>query len=119
MVGSFPITICVRLKYDKICVIVPVNKATTCFEMKKSFLEAISAMDDIGGSTLVTDNIKLWKQSSDDGSNEIWIGLDNTATVDKSGLDQGHIVGVSIQKDGDFAEPVIAIPPEAEPIMDD
>ena len=57
-------------------------------------------MDDIGGSTLVTDNIKLWKQSSDDGSNEIWIGLDNTATVDKSGLDQGHIVGVSIQKDG-------------------
>ena len=119
---------------------IPVDKGTTALEMKTCFLEATSTLEDIDGPSLNLKGIKLWKQSTDDDGNEKWLPLEDGATVDKSGLDQGHIVGVSVKRDGkafmrgtkkcrladdngtgDFPKPVIAVavPEEQELIADE
>lgn len=82
------------------------DSITTVAELKDAFLEAVSAGDDPRGpeddtsEALSSDNIKLWKLISAEEGHEAWKGLEDRTTVDKAGLDQGHTVGVSFEKDG-------------------
>jgi hypothetical protein len=98
-----------------------VTSRTTVSELKTSFIEAItntlnqmrdpepepevkaelatllplSTEDDPDPDPTVK-TIKLFKQSEDEQGDEKWIPLDDDkANVDRIGLDQGHVVGVS------------------------
>lgn len=78
---------------------VPVEKSTTIFELKKAFIEASHALgeDDV---EMRPANIRLYKQGVDSEGSESWVALDDEATVDKAGLEQGHLVGVSFSSKG-------------------
>lgn len=84
----------------------PVTSKTTVAELKTAFLEAIAtSLEDLKDSEgleedPIYETIKLFKQSEDDEGNEKWIPLDDKTNVDKAGLDQGHVVGISFQREG-------------------
>lgn len=83
---------------------VPVEKSMTISELKQSFIEAsLAAASSEEEDALESKpaNIKLFKQGVDTEGNESWVALDDKATVDRAGLDQGHIVGVSFSKEGE------------------
>lgn len=83
---------------------------TTVSELKSTFIEAISSsLEDLQESESIdydptVKELKLFKQSEDDQGDEKWIPLEDSTNVDKAGLDQGHVVGVSFEKDGEFWE---------------
>lgn len=91
-----------------VSVAVPVTASTKVSELKTILIEAIhTSLEELKDSEGLdedptTSTIKLFKQSEDDQGNEKWIPLEDVATVDKAGLDQGHVVGVSFQRDGRF-----------------
>lgn len=93
----------------KVTVTIPVEKTTTIGQLKSTFIEAVAGQDEInekiaGGGELGAESIKLWKYSSDDDGNEKWIALgSDSATVDRAGLDQSHVVGVSFLENGECA----------------
>ena len=118
---------------------IPVEKSMTVLELKQAFIEASKAAASSEEDAVETKpaNIKLFKQGVDSEGNESWVALDDKATVDRAGLDQGHVVGASFAsqgatdlrlddeaeltglRSGKFAEPVIANPEDenAEPPM--
>lgn len=80
---------------------VPVEKSTTVLELKESFIEASSAAASEGDEVETRPaNIKLFKQGVDSEGHESWVPLDDKMTVDKAGLDQGHLIGVSFSSKG-------------------
>lgn len=91
-----------------VCVAIPVTKQTTVSELKSTFIEATSSsLDSLQESEGLQSNpttktIKLFKQSEDEQGNEKWIPLEDSTNVDKAGLDQGHVVGVSFERDGEL-----------------
>lgn len=100
-----------RLDLLQVAVLVPVDKNTRMTEVKASFLEAIaplspedaasSGIPDPGTLGSSGDSIRLFKDSTDDSGEPIWLPLADSATVDKAGLDQGHTVGVSFKTPGE------------------
>lgn len=89
-----------------VSVAAPVTSTTTVSQLKSTFIEAIqSSLEELKDSEGLEDDpttstIKLFKQSEDEQGNEKWIPLDDSNNVDKAGLDQGHVVGVSFKRDG-------------------
>lgn len=89
-----------------VSVAAPVSSTTTVSQLKATFIEAVqSSLEDLMdgddvSSPPTTSTIKLFKQSEDEQGNEKWIPLDDSINVDKAGLDQGHVVGVSFKKNG-------------------
>lgn len=82
------------------------TSTTTVSQLKSTFIEAIqSSLEELKDSEGLEDDpttstIKLFKQSEDEQGIEKWIPLDDSTNVDKAGLDQGHVVGVSFKRDG-------------------
>jgi hypothetical protein len=77
-----------------------VDKTTKTSELKKAFIEASTVIEEYEDLNLSQSQIKLFKSTQDDEGGQTWLEMDDTATVDKVGLDQGHVVGVSLKKDG-------------------
>ena len=100
-----------------VCVMVPVDKKTTVLELKEAFIAAygdgrdpsLPSMDDdelVEGAAQAkaqtVDSIKLFKHTLDEDDNDAWIPMDDhKSNVDKVGLDQGHVVGVSLKTNGE------------------
>ncbi len=85
-----------------VCVMIPVEKSMTILELKQAFIEASKAAASSEEDAVETKpaNIKLFKQGVDSEGNESWVALDDKATVDRAGLDQGHVVGASFGSQG-------------------
>ncbi|KAK4046487.1 hypothetical protein OIV83_006013 [Microbotryomycetes sp. JL201] len=116
MVRRHPLT-CVRCKFAKTTIFVPIKPSTKLGELKAQLFEAIkaTAADDISDLPSSEDEMALWRRLDDenaDGQEEQWERLkDDKSGADKWGIEQAAEIGVSFRGgDGTFSMPEIERP---------
>ncbi|KAM0792910.1 hypothetical protein ACM66B_002671 [Microbotryomycetes sp. NB124-2] len=116
MVRRHPLT-CVRCKFARTTIFVPITPSTKLNELKAALFQAVTSVgaDEVPELPATADDVALWRRTDDnavEGQEEQWEKLkDDKSGADKWGIEQAAEIGVSFRGgDGTFSKPEIERP---------